>query len=95
MPTTVTTHQLLMECVEQWREIVLVNMGKLKMVVLTNHVLTGVCVSVCDNGFWSDTVVLCFGPNYPCVLYNFARHHRRERERERERESQTWRISFP
>ena len=22
MPTTVTTHQLLMECVEQWREIV-------------------------------------------------------------------------
>ena len=25
-------------------------MGKLKMVVLTNHMLTGVCVSVCDTG---------------------------------------------
>ena len=30
------------------------------MVVLTNHMLTGVCVSVCDTGFG---VVLCFGPN--------------------------------
>ena len=59
---------------------------------LKGKMLTGVCVSVCDTGFWSDTVVLCFGPNYPCVcftLYNFVQNHRRERE------SQTWRISFP
>ena len=31
-------------------------MGKLKMVVLTNHVLTGVCVSVCDTGGHSGLV---------------------------------------
>ena len=58
-------------------------MGKLKMVVLTNHMLTGVCVSVCDTGFWSNTVVLCFGPNYTCVCLTYTTlHTSQERERE-------------
>ena len=48
--------------------------------------LTGVCVSVCDTGFWSDTVVLCFGPNYPCVCLTYTTLHDITGERERERE---------
>ena len=62
-------------------------MGKLKMVVLTNHMLTGVCVSVCDTGFWSDTVVLCFGPNYPWCVLLCTKSQERERERVRPGES--------
>ena len=53
------------------------------MVVLTNHMLTGVCVSVCDTGFWSNTVVLCFGPNYTCVCFTTTLYKiTGERERE-------------
>ena len=41
------------------------------------------CVSVCDTGFWSNTVVLCFGPNYTCVCLTYTTlHTSQERERE-------------
>ena len=53
------------------------------MVVLTNHMLTGVCVCLCViPGFG---VVLCFGPNYPCLCFIQLCTKSQERERERVR----------
>ena len=62
------------------------------MVVLTNHMLTGVYVCLCVRpGFGATQLSCVLGLIIlACVLQQLC-----TKSQERERESQTWRISFP